>query len=316
MRIVSFPSRIVRLAWVIALFAVLTLAAALGPIIWLVRVRSVGRRQWLVASTAAAGMSGSALLVGSWAMLSVYLRPVVAGALFGALVLTNRAARRAADRDQRAASRRPSMSHVVVACIFAVVFMNAFAGRIPPQGATELRFPLTGVSAVIQGGGSLTLNPFHRWFPSDKYALDLVRLNTFGNRAAGIAPARLTDYVSFNVPVQSPCTGTIEEVRRDVPDNAPGDTDVEHRTGNYVLLRCGNLRVLLAHFARGTLAVSPGDSVQAGQVVGRIGNSGNTSEPHLHLSAMDAGSGKSWPDADPVPMTFAGHFLTMNDIVR
>jgi len=303
---------------VITLFAVLTLVAALGPISWLVHARVAGRHHWLVASTATAAMSGSALLVGPWALLSVYLRPVIALALIGALVLTaNRAARRAADQNQPAASSWPSMLHVVLACIFAVVLMNAFAGRFPPRGTTDLCFPLKGgVYAVLQGGGSLVLNPFHRWFPSDKYALDLVRLNVLGNRGRGISPARLTEYASFNDSVHSPCTGVSEEVRGDVPDNAPGDTDPQHRTGNYVLLRCGALRVLLAHLARGTLAVSAGDAVRVGQLVGRIGNSGNTSEPHLHVSAMAARSGESWPEAEAVAVTFDGDFLAINDIVR
>ena len=44
------------------LFAMLTLAVAVGPIAWLARARIAGLRQWLVASTAAAAMSGAALL--------------------------------------------------------------------------------------------------------------------------------------------------------------------------------------------------------------------------------------------------------------
>jgi hypothetical protein len=300
------------------LFAVLTLVAALGPISWLVHVRIAGRRQWLVASSAAAAMSTSALLVGPWALLSVYLRPVIALVLIGTLVLTaTRVVRRVADHDQPALSPWPSLAHIVLACIFAVVVMNAVAGRFRPQRTTDLRFPLKGgMYAVLQGGGSVVLNPFHRWFPSDKYALDLVRLNAFGNRGRGIAPAGLTEYASFHDSVHSPCTGTMEEVRGDVPDNAPGDTDPQHRTGNYVLLRCGAVRVLLAHLARGTVAVSAGDRVHVGQLVGRIGNSGNTSEPHLHVSAMVASSGQSWPEAEAVPVTFDGHFLAINDIVR
>jgi murein DD-endopeptidase MepM/ murein hydrolase activator NlpD len=302
---------------VITLFAALTLAAALGPIVWLLRTRAVGPHHWLVASTAAAAVSGSALLAGSWTLLSVYLRPLIATALIVALVTTNRAARRAAARDQSSVSRHPSVRQVVVACIFAVVFMNGLAGRFTPQGATELRFPLIGgVFGVLQGGGSLVLNPFHRWFASDKYALDLVKLNALGNRGRGISPGQLTDYASFNVPVHSPCTGTIEEVERDVPDNAPGYTDPQHPAGNYVLLRCGALRVRLGHFARGSLAVSPDDAVEVGQVLGRIGNSGNTAEPHLHLGAMRVAPGRAWPEAEAAPVTFNGRFLTINDIVR
>lgn len=299
-------------------FAALTLVAALGPISWLVHAPLAGHRQWLVASTATVAMSGSALLVGPWALLSVHLRPVIALALIGALVLTaNRAARRAGEQDQRVPSRWPSVSHVVLACIFGVAVMNALVGRFPPRGTTDLRFPLKGgMYAVLQGGGSLVLNPFHRWFPSDRYALDLVKLNVLGNRGRGIAPAHLADYASFNDSVHSPCSGMTEEARDDVPDNAPGETDPQHRTGNYVLLRCGALRVLLAHLARGSLAVSAGDPVRVGQLVGRIGNSGNTSEPHLHVSAMAARSRKSWPEAEAVPVTFDGQFLAINDIVR
>jgi hypothetical protein len=300
------------------LFAVLTLVAALGPIAWLVHATVRGRRQWLVASSTAAAMSISALLVGPWALLSVYLRPIIALALIGALVFTaSRAARRGAHHDQRVSSPWRLVLQIVVAGLFAVVVMNALTGRVPPPGTIDLRFPLKGgTHAVLQGGASLVLNPFHRWFRSDKYALDLVRLNVLGNRGRGVAPARLTEYASFHDSVHSPCTGITEEVRANVPDNAPGDTDPQHRTGNYVLLRCGAHRVLLAHLERGSLAVSEGDTVHAGQLVGRVGNSGNTSEPHLHVSAMVARSGQSWPDAEAVPVTFDGRFLTINDVVR
>jgi murein DD-endopeptidase MepM/ murein hydrolase activator NlpD len=53
-----------------------------------------------------------------------------------------------------------------------------------------------------------------------------------------------------------------------------------------------------------------------GQVVGRIGNSGNTNEPHLHVSAVDAESPEQWPHAVAVPITFDGRFLSINDVVR
>ena len=59
------------------LFATLTLATAVGPIVWLARARLAGLRQWFVASTAAAAMSGASILVGPWALLSVHLRPLI-----------------------------------------------------------------------------------------------------------------------------------------------------------------------------------------------------------------------------------------------
>ena len=158
-------------------------------------------------------------------------------------------------------------------------------------------------------------NPFHHWFPFDNYGLDLVMVNALGNRARGIVPARLSDYVSYDVAVHSPCTGIVEEAVNDLPDNSPGSTDPAHLSGNHLLLRCGALRVLLAHFRRGSLAVTQGDSVRAGQLVARIGNSGNTNEPHLHISAV-ADSPEPWQQATGVPITFDGRFLSINQIVR
>ena len=101
-----------------------------------------------------------------------------------------------------------------------------------------------------------------------------------------------------------------------LPNNSPGETDSRNISGNQVLLRCGALRVLLAHFRSGSLAVSPGDSVVSGQPVGRIGNSGNTNEPHLHVSAVAADSPEPWRQAAGAPISFDGRFLSINDVVR
>jgi hypothetical protein len=124
---------------------------------------------------------------------------------------------------------------------------------------------------VLQGGNSLVTNPFHHWFASDRYGLDLVKLNALGNRARGISPEGLNDYESYDVAVHSPCSGIVEEALDRVPDNTPGRTDPQHLSGNHVLLRCGALRVLLAHLRRGSVAVIAGEPVRGGQVVGRIG---------------------------------------------
>jgi murein DD-endopeptidase MepM/ murein hydrolase activator NlpD len=299
------------------LFAMLTLAAAVGPIAWLVRARMVGWGQWLVASAAAVAISGSALLAGPWALLSVYLRPIVVVALIAALVATAyRASRRATDASQRADPFRIALRSIT-ACLFGLVLIDAWTGRLAPSRTSDLRFPLEGGAyAVLQGGNSLMANPFHHWLRSDTYGLDLVKLNALGNRARGLSPARLTDYASYDVAIHSPCSGVVEEARSDRPDNPPGETDPEHLSGNHVLLRCGPLRVLLAHMRRGSLSVAAGESIRSGQVVGRIGNSGNTNEPHLHLSAVAAESTDEWPRDAPVPVTLDGRFLAMNDVVR
>ena len=74
--------------------------------------------------------------------------------------------------------------------------------------------------------------------------------------------------------------------------------------GNHVVLDLGDSTyAVYAHLQRGSLRVRPGDRVRAGQRLGRVGNSGNTTEPHLHFHLMDG------PDPDSargVPFTWRG----------
>jgi murein DD-endopeptidase MepM/ murein hydrolase activator NlpD len=83
-----------------------------------------------------------------------------------------------------------------------------------------------------------------------------------------------------------------------------------------VQLRCGSLLVLLAHLRRGSVVVTAGTPVSARQLVGRIGNSGFTQEPHLHVSAVAVDSREPWPQASGVPITYDGRFLSVNDVIR
>jgi hypothetical protein len=296
------------------LFAMLTLAVAVGPIVWLARTRIASVRQLLVASITAATMSCCALLIGPWALLSVYLRPLIVIAMIATIVaVAYRVRRTTGSANGSDGSPRRFTLQSITACLFGVAVIDGFAGRVVPSRTTDLQFPLEGGAyAVLQGGNSFVTNPFHHWLPSDRYGLDLVKLNVLGNRARGIAPTRLSDYASYDVGVHSPCTGIVEEVVNNVSDNSAGATDPQHRSGNHVLLRCGTLRVLLAHLRRGTVAVTVGDPAGSGQLVGRIGNSGNTNEPHLHVSAVAIDS----PEAAGVPITFDGRFLSINDVVH
>ena len=87
--------------------------------------------------------------------------------------------------------------------------------------------------------------------------------------------------------------------------------DFAHPPGNYVVLRCGTTRVLLAHMKQGSVVVSSGATIHSGQIVG---NSGATREPHLHLGAM-SGDG-DLQTATAVPFRIDGRYLRMNDVLR
>jgi murein DD-endopeptidase MepM/ murein hydrolase activator NlpD len=75
------------------------------------------------------------------------------------------------------------------------------------------------------------------------------------------------------------------------------------------------VKVLLAHMGTGSVLVRPGQGVTTGQALGVIGNSGNTSEPHLHVHAERGGRPGAWGEGEGVPILFEGKFLCRNDLV-
>lgn len=100
----------------------------------------------------------------------------------------------------------------------------------------------------------------------------------------------------------------VEDGHADKPPRRWIQRDLAHPAGNYVSLRVAGLLdvyVILAHLAQGSIAVRPGQPVQAGDLIGLCGNSGNTSIPHLHIHAQRAerfAPGASWG----IPVVFAG----------
>lgn len=83
--------------------------------------------------------------------------------------------------------------------------------------------------------------------------------------------------------------------------------------GNHVTVQTHDgAYALVAHLQRGSVRVRPGDEVRAGDVVGACGNSGNSSEPHVHAQLMDRSS--LWT-AQGLPMTFAGVRVTGRESV-
>jgi hypothetical protein len=196
-------------------------------------------------------------------------------------------------------------------------FLDLKARRLPASPpAVELRFPLkAGMYVVAQGGSHVLLNAHH---PSreQRYALDVVKLNRLGLRAWGVLPRTLERYAIYGDPVVAPCSGVVVAAVDGLPDQVPSLSarDTLHPAGNHVVLACTDhdrtIHVVLAHLKPGSVQVGAGDRIRAGAVLGRVGNSGNTTEPHLHLHAYDPGTHRG------VPVTFHGRFLVRNDGIR
>jgi hypothetical protein len=178
---------------VLALYPLCLAGVAL---VWTIRsgLGTTFRRLVEVATSASIGLF--AFLAGSWAFTSYYLRYALL-LLFVLLVF------RAYRRTRLGGTARKNHGRAWLALSAPVLFvflaLNAFAvgSHLRPRESFEISFPLAGATYyVLQGGNSAVTNPFHT-LGGSRLALDIVRLNAFGNRAAGIAPRALGDYEIF-----------------------------------------------------------------------------------------------------------------------
>jgi hypothetical protein len=148
-----------------------------------------------------------------------------------------------------------------------------------------LAAPVRGQWMVLQGGRSTLFN-HHFMLQSQRHALDLLKYED-GRHMLGTAQ-KLESYFAYGQPLFAPVEGTVVRIvdyRRDEPI---GSRDGRVPVGNHVVIDMGEGKyVLMAHMLRGSVRVRQGQRVKAGQLIGRCGNSGSSSMPHLHIQVQD-----------------------------
>jgi len=277
--------------------------------------RPPSRLRWLV-TFIAFGTAITYLLVSArWDVLSLHLRAAIPVIFIAANVMGYRRirVREKAGKLQAAVFWTTNLAVIVLMSGF---LWFSIRGYQLPNGAVDLASPLKGTSVVLNGGGSPFTNAHYRVRPQG-FALDIVGVNALGTRASLFGSSRdLGSYVIYGAPIFSPCAGRISAVVNDLPDHTPPDRDTKNPAGNHVLIECGDIEVLLAHMQWHSVSVTVGEVVATGDPLGEVGNSGNTTEPHLHIHAERGGEPGVILDGDAVPITIAGRFLVRNSVFR
>lgn len=197
----------------------------------------------------------------------------------------------------------------------------------------EYDFPLAGRSFVAAGA---TLHSHHRWAVPEEFALDIVRLGEGGGSHRGQG-TKNADYYAYGADILAVADGKVVAVRSDLPEpetslRQPGESaeayfgrvqqqqmelmmkGLDAIVGNVVVIEHTNgEHSTYAHLQPGSPKVKVGDPVKRGQVIARLGNSGNSTEPHLHFQITD---GADSMFSNGIPPRFRNATLPYADFPR
>jgi hypothetical protein len=151
------------------------------------------------------------------------------------------------------------------------------------QTQTALYLPFAGEWYAYWGGRSVAQNK-HVVARDQRFAYDFLILARGCSGRSYRSPGESnTDYYCFGQPIYAPADGIVVKAENELPDNSPGEMSPKAPLGNCVVLDhgCGEFS-FFAHFRQGTVVVHNGDRIRSGQLLAQCGNSGNSSEPHLH----------------------------------
>ncbi|HUQ81214.1 MAG TPA: M23 family metallopeptidase [Gemmatimonadaceae bacterium] len=152
-------------------------------------------------------------------------------------------------------------------------------GPANESGHRRALIPIAGVPSIAQ-----------------RFAIDYVRMNEADSTFSGDR-LKNESYLAEGNDALAVANGAVVAVKDSIPENVPGINSravpitLETVGGNHVIIDIGGgYYAFYAHLKPGSLRVKKGDTVKRGQVVGLVGNTGNSTEPHLHFHISDGNS--------------------------
>ena len=198
--------------------------------------------------------------------------------------------------DQGAHIYRTDFERAVAEVVISLTPENQMGGfRINPikdpdipileRNVTKMILPFNEEWFVFWGGTTVEKN-YHVEYPDQQYAYDILMVAN-GTSYEG-DPKNNESYFVFGKDIIAPCDAKVAKVITGVHDNVPGELNPQQLTGNTIVLETEEGEfVLFAHLKEGSIVVEEGQEVRQGDLMAQCGNSGNTTEPHLHLSLQN-----------------------------
>jgi murein DD-endopeptidase MepM/ murein hydrolase activator NlpD len=165
------------------------------------------------------------------------------------------------------------------------LFVKAYTDETLPKierNVTKLILPFKDEWTVIWGGDTEALN-YHVVSVAQKNAFDIVITDAEG-RSFKTDGHTNEDYYDFGRPIFAPCDGEVVLVVDGIKENKPGVLNPVYAFGNTVIIKTQKGEYLVfAHFKQHSIVVRQGQQITQGNQLGQCGNTGNSSEPHLHF---------------------------------
>lgn len=162
------------------------------------------------------------------------------------------------------------------------------------QCKVKYSLPFEGEWTVVNGSSDKEHS--HSWdIPDQRYAYDFLILDQEGRSFIGDS-GKVESYYCYGKNILAAADGEVIKVLTSDPDsiilgNGKADCASKNLFGNYILIRhADNEYGLYAHLKPQSICVNVGDRVQRGQVIAQCGNSGNSTEPHLHFQLQNGTS--------------------------
>ncbi|MBK8488854.1 MAG: peptidoglycan DD-metalloendopeptidase family protein [Bacteroidetes bacterium] len=169
------------------------------------------------------------------------------------------------------------------------LLINAFKDESLPKierNITTLLLPFKDEWTVVWGGDTKELN-YHVVNNAQKNAFDFVITDAKGNSFMTNGKTN-EDYYAFGKNLFAPCDGEIVLVIDGVKENIVGEMNKIDVAGNTVIIKTANNEFLVfCHFKNQTISVKQGQKIKQGDLLGECGNTGHSSEPHLHFNIQN-----------------------------